>query len=55
MSDIIHNELDGVIQEEETSNEFDDVPITDEPDDDESEQRKSKSKKNNIVTDILIN
>jgi hypothetical protein len=37
LSDIA-NDLDGVIQEQETSNEFDDVPIVDEPDDDESEE-----------------
>lgn len=29
--------MSDIIQEQETTNEFDDVPITDEPDDDETE------------------
>ena len=33
----IPSDEDGVIQEEATTNEFDDVPITDEPDEDEEE------------------
>ena len=33
----IPSDEDGVIQEHETTNEFDDVPIVDEPDDDETE------------------
>jgi hypothetical protein len=33
----IPSDNDGVIQEQETTNEFDDVPIVDEPDDDETE------------------
>ena len=33
----IPSDEDGVIQEHETPSEFDDVPITDEPDDDETE------------------
>lgn len=33
----IPSDEDGVIQEYETPSEFDDVPITDEPDDDETE------------------
>ena len=37
MSNIIPSDEEGVIQEQETTNEFDDVPITDEPDDDEVE------------------
>ena len=39
----IPSDEDGVIQEHETTNEFDDVPIVDEPDDDETEtERKNK-------------
>jgi hypothetical protein len=35
LSEIIPSDEDGVIQEEETPSEFDDVPIVDEPDEDE--------------------
>ena len=35
---IIPSDNDDVIEEQETPNEYDDVPIVDEPDDDESEQ-----------------
>ena len=37
MSEIIPNDEDGVIQEQETPSEYDDVPIVDEPDEDETE------------------
>ena len=37
MSNITEPDEDGIIQEQETPSEFDDVPIVDEPDDDETE------------------
>lgn len=37
MSEIISSDEDGVIQEQETASEYDDVPIVDEPDSDEME------------------
>ena len=37
MSEIIPSDEDGVIQEQETPIEYEDVPIVDEPDDDEME------------------
>jgi hypothetical protein len=38
MSDIIPSDEDGVIQEQETPNEYEDVSVVDEPDDDEAEE-----------------
>lgn len=38
MSEIIPSDEDGVIQEQETPIEYEDLPIVDEPDDDETEQ-----------------
>ena len=38
MSDIVPNDEDAIIEEQETPNEFDDVPIVDEPDEDEAEE-----------------
>ena len=38
MSEILPNDEDAIIQEQETPNEFDDVPIVDEPDEDEAEE-----------------
>jgi hypothetical protein len=37
MSNIIPSDEDGVIQEQETPNEYEQVPVLDEPDEDEDE------------------
>ena len=37
MTEIIPSDEEGMVQEQETPSEFDDVPITDEPDDDEAQ------------------
>ena len=42
MSETIPSDLDGVMQEQETPNEYDDVPIVDEPDEDESEEEQEE-------------
>jgi hypothetical protein len=43
MSEIIPSDDDGVIQDEETPNEYDEVPIVDEPDEDEGENEEDES------------